>query len=519
MKYYGLNVGHDSSLVGFDDNGELFFYAQSERFSPRFKGYGDDPNPLSPIYNSFPDLRINKNDHIVICSSYKDGKSFSCKEYDDLLVRNVDDNFAKEKIKNENIIPRLTIDHHLAHALSSWCFRKNDKEKLFLSYDGCGPWADSSFPYKSSLVGIINEKGFESLIGYEKIPSTMCLNNFLGKRTAGKIMGLSGYFSESSSDFTNEEFIRWINMTSESNFVYHRLFPTVSNPSDEDLLLFSKIYSHLTNFVWQKIKINLEKFSNNREVLISGGSALALDINTKIFNFSKNLTFGPPCDDSGLALGAACFSYFHVNKKWPKPISKVNINNLSSYLPKIGVQEPQELAKLLFENNIIGLLRDKSECGPRALGFRSILAQATKFENLEKVSQKLKGREYYRPLAPIVTDRSFDKYFFGPKGEHMQYKCICADECKKELPAIVHKDNSSRPQVVYQDKDPWLYELLVEYGKLSGHECLINTSLNGKNKPICNSFEDAVDDFGDKDISLISLGEVSSGNKKGCKLL
>jgi carbamoyltransferase len=105
----------------------------------------------------------------------------------------------------------------------------------------------------------------------------------------------------------------------------------------------------------------------------------------------------------------------------------------------------------------------------------------------------------------MVTSEQFDRYFIGPKGEYMQYKCDCTELAQKELPAIVHRDNSARPQVVYKKNDPWLHELLVEYGKISGHECFINTSLNGKDKPICNTYEDALEDFKNKDIELISI--------------
>ena len=506
MKYFGVNLGHDSSLAGFDEEGNLFFFAQAERYYPRLKHYGND---LKPIFDSFPNLSINKNDSVVVCSCFDKfaiKEKIKClEEYHNLIAEGYSE-YCEDRIFNKNLVPKFIIDHHFAHALSSWCFRENNNEKFFLTYDGCGPNADISKPYKSSLVGIISEKNFCLIEDFEKIPSSMPFNHLLGKRSAGKLMGLAGYMPESFSNFTHEEFLTWINLTAESNFVHHRVFPTEENCDEQKMLLFAKIYNHQTNLIWEKIKNNIKKFSNGKEILIGGGTALALDINTKIFNINNNLTFGPPADDSGLALGAAAFAYFEKNKKWPKPISTASLNNLDSTLPKTGPQDVKEIAKLLFKDKVIGVLRDKSEAGPRALGFRSIFAQATKYENLKRVSQELKQREYYRPLAPIITEEYFDECFVGPKGKYMQFKCFCNDNCKKNLPAIVHIDNSSRPQVVYKDKDPWLHDLLVEYGKLSGFECLINTSLNGKNKPICNNFNDAKEDFKNKDIELISVG-------------
>lgn len=120
------------------------------------------------------------------------------------------------------------------------------------------------------------------------------------------------------------------------------------------------------------------------------------------------------------------------------------------------------------------------------------------------VSSDLKNREYYRPIAPIVTYEQFDELFDGPKSEYMHYRVMCKEPAQKYLGAICHVDNSSRPQVIYKEKDPWLHQLLVEVGKKTGFECLINTSLN-KNAPICNTYEDALNDFKGKDIDILNI--------------
>jgi len=508
MRYFGINIGHDASLVGLDENGKVFFHAQAERYQERQKNHCDN---LSPIFSSF-NISFKKDDFVVICPAFlrttpEEEKTYALKEYDECLIRRCDENYAKKRIGNSNLIPNLVIDHHFAHALSSWFFREDDEEKFFISYDGCGPWADEHKPYKSSLAGNISSENFSIQYDHEKIPSSMPFNHLLGKYSAGKLMGLAGHLPQSKDKLTHEEFIKWMDLTASSNFIHGRVFPTLENSTEDFLALSAKIYNHYMNFIWIKLKQNIEKFSQGKGVLIGGGTALALETNTKIYNLSKNLTFGPAVDDSGLALGAASFAYFHINKKWPSSISTPNLNNNAKKNVSFGPQDPQEIANLLFKNKTIGLIRGKSEIGPRALGFRSILSQASEYKNLKKVSQVLKGREYYRPLAPIVTSDHFEKYFVGPKGKYMQYKCMCNKICQEDLPAIVHKDLSARPQVVYKEQDPWLYSLLKEYGSLSGSECLINTSLNGKNKPICSSLEDAVSDFKNKEIQLISIND------------
>jgi len=238
-------------------------------------------------------------------------------------------------------------------------------------------------------------------------------------------------------------------------------------------------------------------------VVLGGGTALALELNTKIHDCVKDVVFGPPVDDSGLALGAAAFAYYHANKKWIK-INTPSLNSLQDPLPQVGPQQPEEIAKLLADDKVVGLIRGKSEAGPRALGFRSILASCKK-ENLKRVSEDIKDRESYRPLAPMVTYEQFDRFFVGPKGEYMQYRCMCTDEAQELLPAICHKDNSARPQVVYKKRDPWLHKLLVCYGSLTGNECLINTSLNKAKKPICNTYYDVCREMRGQDMEIVCI--------------
>jgi carbamoyltransferase len=105
----------------------------------------------------------------------------------------------------------------------------------------------------------------------------------------------------------------------------------------------------------------------------------------------------------------------------------------------------------------------------------------------------------------MVTAEQFDRFFLGPRGKYMQYRVDCTEEAQELLPAICHRDNSARPQVVYQEDDPWLHELLVEYGRRSGVECLINTSLNKRKKPICNTYEDVRREMRGKELDVVCL--------------
>ncbi len=501
-----MHVGHDASITILDEEGVVEFHAHAERYENRYKKV----HGIDTILRTFPDLKFDKDDFVV--STLLNENSTIAQGYDDTLVRTCHQTPWSQE--NRTIDISLVLDHHLAHAISSWCFRPNDNERLFIAYDGAGPWAATHLPDKSSLVGIINEKGFFKINEAEYIPSSVYLADILGDKgmSAGKAMGLAGYFPDVGVMECNPENIMKIlkcsvNWWNNSQADYLSVKSLKSNAGEEtDLMFVASFYKFIIEQIWQKVEKNILKFSQGRGVVVGGGTALALELNTRIFNMTNDLVFGPAVDDSGLSIGCAAFAYFHVNKKWPKPFGTPSMNNIQTPLPIVGPQGTDEIAKLIDEDVVVCLLRGKAEIGPRALGFRSIFASANNPANLKRVSEDVKQREFYRPLAPIVTAEQFDRYFIGPKGKYMQYRVECTEEARFCLPAIVHRDNSARPQVVYRSDDPWLHELLVEYGKLSGHECFINTSLNKAGKSICNTFEDVVNDMQGKDVTIASVG-------------
>jgi predicted NodU family carbamoyl transferase len=418
--------------------------------------------------------------------------------YDITLVRKhkaVEDENFLQKALGKN--PDLYISHHLAHTLSAWAFRPDDKERLFLSYDGVGLNAINKLD--CFLAGYIGESGFRLIDNPVPIPSSMPLGGLLGYNSAGKAMGLAGHMPK--QNLSMDQVPRLMQAYLNNN--WQPCYPHFHKPTDAEYQIVANFYRFVTGHIWQGVKENIEKFGNGNGVVISGGSTLALEINSKISDLAGSVVFAPPTDDSGQALGAAIFAYYHTTKKWPK-IHTPSLNSLQDPLPAAGPQDLDDIAALIASNAVVGLVRGKSEAGPRALGFRSMLA-VPHADNLKRVSQKIKKREFYRPLAPIVTARQFSELFEGPMGEYMQYRCFCKPLAKKLTPAVVHTDNSVRPQVVYPERDPWMHDLLVKVGKLTGVECLINTSLNAKNKPICNTYEDARRELRGTEVEIVSL--------------
>jgi predicted NodU family carbamoyl transferase len=460
MKYFGLHwlgskddkdsnhVCHDSSVSVFNEDGSLHFHGQIERYS-RIKR---DSSRYDKIYDFFPNLCKPQNGDIVAC------------------VNNTGMPFSSNA---------MCVDHHLAHAVASWCFRKDNKSRNFISYDGYGRGIDGSLNH--SLVGKFSEN--DCIVGKSNtIPSSINLGKPLGIFNVGKLMGLAGYFP-------NYPELSNINFDHSNNLTIDQMQQAAG------------YYRYHINKIWSGIEPILDG-----SVVIGGGTTLALELNSRIFQKTKEVVFAPCADDSGISLGCAAYAFFVKNKRWPDPFHTASLINQSRPHISEGPQNPKEIAKILFEGKVCAVIRGKSECGPRALGNRSIFASASSSQMKFYVSEKIKGRESYRPLAPIVTNKEFSRFFVGPQGDYMQYMVYCTEEAKNIIPAVVHTDGTSRPQVVYP-KDQWLYELLVEYGKLSGAECLINTSLNSGGLPIAENANHAKADLKYHDVVLCVIGD------------
>ncbi|MFK8003239.1 MAG: carbamoyltransferase C-terminal domain-containing protein, partial [Polyangiales bacterium] len=146
-----------------------------------------------------------------------------------------------------------------------------------------------------------------------------------------------------------------------------------------------------------------------------------------------------------------------------------------------------QVAFLLSKDAVLALYQGAAETGPRALGHRSILANPTNPKTLEVLNARVKRRERVRPLAPMVTRESAERYFElaeGAKGDdynayrYMVLTARAKAETKRRAPAIVHVDGTSRIQIVRSESDPLCHAILKAMGRHVGVEIMVNTSMN-----------------------------------------
>jgi carbamoyltransferase len=115
-------------------------------------------------------------------------------------------------------------------------------------------------------------------------------------------------------------------------------------------------------------------------------------------------------------------------------------------------------------------------------------------ENSKDILNRMKGRQSWRPVAPIVTAESFSDFFEGPvPSPYMNLVHRVKTQHRDTLVSLAHPDGSARVQTLERDEDPFLHDVLGEFGRLTGYPILVNTSFNGPGQPILESPEDALD--------------------------
>jgi carbamoyltransferase len=149
-----------------------------------------------------------------------------------------------------------------------------------------------------------------------------------------------------------------------------------------------------------------------------------------------------------------------------------------------------DVAARLATGKMIAWVCGRMETGPRALGRRSILASPLITGMRRRVSEEIKGREWFRPIAPISPASQAEQWFDGPV--HKCESMLFAVRCKSELPEITHADGTARLQTVHLDTNPELLRLLSKFAAMTDVPILMNTSLNPRGKPIINQVSDAV---------------------------
>lgn len=242
------------------------------------------------------------------------------------------------------------------------------------------------------------------------------------------------------------------------------------------------------------------------KLCLAGGVALNCVANSRILEetpFSE-VFVQPAAHDAGSALGAALlvksrlpgggeretvFDSAFLGESWTgEQVARILVEN--GY--RGDRWTPTVLASVLVEGKVIGWFQGRAEFGPRALGARSILADPRDPEIAKRVSQVIKGREAFRPVAPIVLAEYASRYFTMGSSPYMTFAPAVYPSRRAEIAGVVHVDGTARIQTIRREENPELASVIEVFYRRTGVPMLINTSFNVAGEAIVHSPEDAI---------------------------
>ncbi|WP_018680565.1 carbamoyltransferase N-terminal domain-containing protein [Actinokineospora enzanensis] len=266
----------------------------------------------------------------------------------------------------------------------------------------------------------------------------------------------------------------------------HRVIAKVAGLGLSDAALIASFQEYLFRVLREGLANGpgARYFADGEPLCLSGGCALNIKWNSglRASGHFSDVWVPPFPNDAGSAIGTACAERFRrtgeVGLEWsvfsgPDVVASSAAPGWSGRPCDLA-----ELARLLHtDGEPVVVVSGRAELGPRALGHRSIIAPATTAAMRDRLND-IKGREHYRPVAPIcLVDRAAEVFAPGTPDPHMLFEHHIRPGWADRVPAIVHTDGSARLQTVGPDH-PVAYELLTEYARLSGVPVLCNTSAN-----------------------------------------
>tara|TARA_B100001013_G_scaffold112712_1_gene64774 strand:- start:245 stop:1939 length:1695 start_codon:yes stop_codon:yes gene_type:complete len=533
MYYIGISAYYHESSVFLTNNKGTNCFLKEESFS-RIKG--DKNFPKRSLKFLIKKFELKKENIKFICFYEKPFKTwweifyFSIKnplQNKDFLIHHLK-NFNKGSIFfytdiNKLInIPKNKIiysSHHLSHCLYGSSVVKNIPDYVYVTCDGVGEGETMSiytiddkynikklwtnfYPHSIGLFysTITDYLGFEINEGEFKVMSLSSYGKPLYENKLKEIFDINSFkinmdyfefnknpnksFSKKFSDIFGEPYL---NINLKENF---KKYADIASSAQSILELTMK-----------NLLENAIKLSGKKKIVLTGGVALNCKM---IHNLSKQdlfeeLIVPPSPGDSGSAIGAANFAYLNdkktntldlntiflgpekkiINKEIDKENLFLKINSTDNFL--------DEATNKIINGEIIASYYEKTEIGPRSLGNTSIFCDAKNKDLVKNLNLNIKKRDFFQPLAPILLDEDFEKYFSISENikknlEWMGTLCNANEQLYNNYSSIIHVDGTCRTQIV-KDKNSLTYKILQNLKK-KGSDILVNTSFNISKDPV-----------------------------------
>lgn len=470
---------------------------------------------------------------------------FVSSSYHKRLPDNYQGEFASLGLSKEKFI---TVDHHLSHAYATFGTSPFE-EALVIVIDGLGNTPDTESYYLAreneitKIGGNNKDRSIYKGIGraYESF------TNFIGwsAQEAGKTMGLAALGSEKYPDVPLYKINDQCEIESllEGRY-YHGACDFVGQNNLDLGAPFSQIENKDAAFFVQKrteeviIELVRKLYAKHgiKNLCLAGGVFLNGIINKRILDETpiENVHIPPCCDDTGQPFGNALYGYAthfdnpvhielphgYLGREYSEEEVLDVIERRQEIYPlpyevksrDIGFKKSnniaRETARLLSDGKLIGWFQGASEIGPRALGHRSIICAPFPAKMKDVLNERIKHREGFRPFAPAVPLESVSEYFeIGRPSPFMLLVAQGKAEVADEIPAVLHHDGSARVQTVTQAENGVFYDLLKEFGEITGVSVVLNTSFNDSGEPIVETPKDALVMFCKSELDYLVIGD------------
>jgi carbamoyltransferase len=534
--YLGLSTtGHDPALAIVDAQGTLVFAEATERYMQDKRAWGIAADHPAHLEQALADVGADPDrDTIVVASTWQTKKAELPPEMVDLMIpashslwlwhlhQTAQSNIGTGVMRLGYSAKPPTVkryDHHLCHAVNA-CHQSPRQDAVCLVLDGEGEVGAASVYDMSArrLKRRWRSWGLGSLGAYYSKMTLLCGFDWrLGEEW--KLMGLAAFGTPIP------ELVEALCATVIVDRGRLRFAP--AEQIEQVMLLAAKHGRSRSDPVLDGANLAASAQDAYRQIadqvlaavlpetpahlVLTGGCALNSSYNGTIarrFNTAGVSVPSAPGDD-GNAVGAALLAWMedtgtdgvptgtHTAFLGSKPshtaLAKARTYAGGCKVTQCGADTVRQVAALLGAGKIIGVMRGRAEFGPRALGHRSILADPSKPDMKDKINRLVKGREAYRPFAPVVPLEHAQVWFdHAQAAPFMSFTLPWKPTQGAKVPAVVHEDGTGRLQTVTAQDNPWMHQLCQEMGATTGVPIVLNTSFNIMGKPIVHSVEDAM---------------------------
>lgn len=451
-------------------------------------------------------------------------------------------NGLREHGHQGNIPPIEFVSHHLAHAASAY-YASGFSSATVLVMDGSG---------EQHTTSIYSAQGQQlKLIRQWQIPDSLgwyyaAMTGFLGFKPYeedGFLMGLAPYGQPSAE--LQELMTQIVNIEGENYSIdpsftllgkhhHHpyfsdRLIELLGPPRSprEPITQRHKDIAFAAQQRLEEVGLMLAKqalqLTGEKNLCIAGGVGLNVKLNGHIAQLPEleHLFVQPVSHDAGSALGAAMviaeqsgddprFTQTHTSYGPAFSNDQIEAALQEARLPyQLRDNISRTAAEAIAQGKIVCWFQGRMEAGPRALGNRSILADASKAGMNDYVNDHVKHRDPWRPFCPSLITDAKNTYFkdIGNEAQFMIVGYPVLEKKQKKIPAVTHVDGTARPQIVKKSTNPKYYQLIKHLGTITGESVVLNTSLNVKGEPIACTPEDALRCFYSSGADALAIGD------------